>query len=626
MDKVKLEKLKKSLDNKFLNDDMKDKIRKEIESMEKESVKEVKKPVAKAKKVVAKAEPKAKVEVKAEAPKKTTKAKKTISGESKKTISIINRRKEYKKTLTKSPDTKYDIKKDAVRKALPMGKRTSKMGNVYYENRFNHADLGGTKGAYLKDGGSISDKSTYIGKREIDSVKTVYGQTIKGNRLFDGNYVKGKVKKPTMSRTQFEEETYDYESGGSLNRRTRNAKALKIANFEDISFINLVKLLPTKTNQHDYKSDKVYGIVVIDEIHNIKVLEFKTLMEAEKRFNDLVEEKSSKTKLLDLITLKNNYLFGGRLKSALMRDRKNVNKSETWERSYSKPKAHRSGYLGKRDFARGGAVNFDTNSPKIYVADLEAYNNGKLVGKWLDLSDYSDADELEEAIQDLLTEWGAEEYAIHDTENIPSSMYSEYMGARDFEELYTMIDLANDKDLPLEVVQEIVSQFDESAVDEFYGKYDSAEDFAESLVDDLGIESFSNFESYLYVTDTDARLLAQEMADNYVDDIIAEDDGERIIGEAELDLDEYQEADEDRREAMIEEAREIVYDAYYDEWYNGLKSDPYSFLVEEQGMYDAESFANSNFAVIDYEKIVRDLEDDYTFIHDDNEVYVFNIR
>ena len=429
-----------------------------------------------------------------------------------------------------------------------------------------------------------------------------------------------------MSRTQFEEETYDYASGGSLNRRTKNAKALKIANFEDISFINLVKLLPTKTNQHDYKSDKVYGVVIINEIHNIKVLEFKTLTEAERRFDDLVEAKSLKTKLLDLVTLKNNYLFGGRLKSALMRDRKNVNKSESWERRYSKPKAHRSGYLGKRDFANGGSVNFDTNSPKIYVADLEAYNNGRLVGTWLDLTDYSDADELQEAIQELLDKWGVEEYAIHDTENIPSSMYSEYMGARDFEELYTMIDIANDKDLPLEVVQDIVSQFDESAVEEFYGKYDSAEDFAEQLVDDIGIDSFSNFESYLYVTDTDARLLAQEMADNYVDDIIPEDDGERIIGEADLDLDEYQEADEDRREEMVQEAREIVYDAYYDEWYNGLKSDAYSFLVEEQGMYDAESFANSNFAVTDYEKIARDLEDDYTFISHDGEVYVFNIR
>ena len=325
-------------------------------------------------------------------------------------------------------------------------------------------------------------------------------------------------------------------------------------------------------------------------------------------------------------TLENNYLFGGRLKSALMRDRKNVNKSESWERRYSKPKAHRSGYLGKRDFANGGSVNFDTNSPKIYVADLEAYNNGRLVGSWLDLTDYSDADELQEAIQELLDKWGVEEYAIHDTENIPSSMYSEYMGARDFEELYTMIDIANDKDLPLEVVQDVVSQFDESAVEEFYGKYDSAEDFAEQLVDDIGIDSFSNFESYLYVTDTDARLLAQEMADNYVDDIISEDDGERIIGEAILDLDEYQEADEDRREEMVQEAREIVYDAYYDEWYNGLKSDAYSFLVEEQGMYDAESFANSNFAVTDYEKIARDLEDDYTFISHDGEVYVFNIR
>jgi len=294
-------------------------------------------------------------------------------------------------------------------------------------------------------------------------------------------------------------------------------------------------------------------------------------------------------------------------------DHKHVNKSEEHEVKYTR----------KKSFAGGGGVSDE--SPKIYVADLEAYNNGRLSGVWLDLMDYNDADELMGAIQDFLKTTGGEEYAIHDVENIPNSIYSEYMGQRDFEELYEMIDLAKDNDLPLEVVIQVVSQYGASAVDEFMGKYDSADDFAQQLVDDTGIESFIDFERYLIVSDTDRRLLAQEMADNYVDDIKEEGNGERLIEEANLDLDEYEEADEDRQEEMLDEAREILYNEYYDTWYDGL-SDPYYFLVEEQGLYSAEDFANANFVQIDYEALAEALEYDYAFIYNDGDLYVFNIR
>jgi hypothetical protein len=205
-------------------------------------------------------------------------------------------------------------------------------------------------------------------------------------------------------------------------------------------------------------------------------------------------------------------------------------------------------------------------------------------------------------------------------------MYSEYMGERDFKQLYEMMDLAKDNNLPLEVVQEIVSQYSESAVDEFQGKYDSATDFAEQLVDDLGgIQNFNDFEYYLDIYETDRRLLAQEMADSYVDDIVGEDGGNRIIEEAGLNVDEYEDASEETKEELIDLARSMVYDEYYDTWYEGL-NDPYNFLVEEQGMYDAESFANASFVRVDYDKLAEALEQDYTMISYDGDVYVFNIR
>jgi antirestriction protein len=308
---------------------------------------------------------------------------------------------------------------------------------------------------------------------------------------------------------------------------------------------------------------------------------------------------------------------GGSVKN----ERLHVNHSEDYEVRYAKPRPSRKGYKGARKFMAGGKVE----TPKIYVADLEAYNNGRLVGEWLDLTDYNDADELMDAIQDVLKKSGGEEYAIHDYENLPRSMYSEYMGARDFAELYEMMDLAKENDLPLDVVMEIVSQFDRSALDEYTGVYDSEQDFAEQLVDDIGITSFNDFQYYLEISETDRRLLAQEDADSYVDDIRDEDGGNRLIEEADLDVEEYEEADSERQEEMLDEAREIVYNRLYDRTYDAL-NDPYSYYVDELGIYDAESFANANFVRVDYEKLADALEDDYTFVRHDGQIYVFNIR
>ena len=302
-------------------------------------------------------------------------------------------------------------------------------------------------------------------------------------------------------------------------------------------------------------------------------------------------------------------------------ERKHVNHDEDYEVRYAKPRASRKGYKGARKFMAGGSME----TPRIYVADLEAYNSGRLVGEWLDLADYDNADELMDAIQDVLKQSGGEEYAIHDVEYVPSSMYSEYMGKRDFEQLYEMMDLAKQNDLPLEVIQDVVSQYGEGAVEEFVGKYDSATDFAQELVDDTGIESFNDFQYYLDVYETDRRLLSQEMADSYVDDIVGEDGGNRIIEEAGLNVDEYEDASDETREELIDLARSMVYDEYYDTWYEGL-NDPYNFLVEEQGLYDAESFAKASFVRVDYDKLAEALEQDYTMISYDGDVYVFNIR
>jgi len=356
----------------------------------------------------------------------------------------------------------------------------------------------------------------------------------------------------------------------------------------------------------------------------IEQIRYKRLEEDDKEFVDYYAVRTWKKLSGDVRKAFTSHVKEGEYNKggALTNERKHVNHDEDYEVRYSKPRPSRKGYKGARKFMAGG---MNDESPRIYVADLEAYNNGKLVGEYLDLADYNNADELMDAIQDVLKKSGGEEYAIHDYENFPSSLYSEYMSKNDFQALYDVMETAKRYNLPLEVVEEIVSQYGEGGVEEFYGKYDDAEDFAIQLVDDIGIESFNSYEYYMYVTDTDRRLIAQEQADFYVDDIRNEDGGNRLIEEAGMDVEEYEEADSEMQEEMLDKAREIVYDDYYDTWYEGL-DDPKNFLVDEQGIYDTESFANLSFVRVDYEKLGRDLDQDYTFIEHDGELYVFNIR
>jgi antirestriction protein len=667
MNTEKLEKLKKSLDNKFIPDNMKDKIRTEIKKLEseiktdetmtateiKEEVKEIEKKVDKALEVAEKKEEQIqekaprkprqknatisrtktpKVEPKRMVKKKsvfsiakeirkdgesweqakqraskmmksdTTETKKKVRTETDKLLASIRRKKELKNL------TGTNIRIDMKRTALPKGKRISKDGNVYYEYRDDHTDRLAPSykdKIYLAEGGGV-------GKMKKPRLKKGDNVTIIGKRWFDranGNTYHTALVLVNGQSYGKSDITYGYDNAYLQTGKERLLK-----------FYDLPRGMKETAPLWQLREYGVQFIQIVSDGLKRELAEGGAII-------GTPETPLARGLDMDYTTLvgETGAMSSGEMfaKGGRTNERRHVNKSEDYEVRYAKTRPNRKGYLGKRNFAGGGGVGDE--SPKIYVADLEAYNNGKLSGVWLDLMDYNDADELMGAIQDFLKTTGGEEYAIHDVENIPSRMYSEYMGQRDFEELYEMIDLAKDNDLPLEVVFQVVSQYSPSAVDEFVGKYDSADDFAQELVDDIGIQSFIDFERYLIVSDTDRRLLAQEMADNYVDDIKDEDGGNRLIEEAGLDVDEYEEADSDRQEEMLDEAREIVYDEYYDTWYDGL-SDPYNFLVEEQGLYSAEDFANANFVQIDYEALAENLEYDYSFIYNDGDLYVFNIR
>lgn len=141
-------------------------------------------------------------------------------------------------------------------------------------------------------------------------------------------------------------------------------------------------------------------------------------------------------------------------------------------------------------------------TPRIFVTCLASYNAGNLIGKWIDLDDYSSADDLKEAISEYLTELDKEtpldggevreEYFITDYEGFPETMYSEYM---DFEPVYEYMEVVSDMDEDrLEAFTLFVDNnggdFDSDTKEQFeeayQGQYNSTSDFTEQLVDELG--------------------------------------------------------------------------------------------------------------------------------------------
>jgi antirestriction protein len=127
-------------------------------------------------------------------------------------------------------------------------------------------------------------------------------------------------------------------------------------------------------------------------------------------------------------------------------------------------------------------------APRIYVASLSDYNDGRLHGVWIDAD--QTAEELHEAIQKMLGHSmiaGAEEWAIHDYEGFGAIRLSE------FESMETVSRIAAgiaEHGPAFSALVEIVGTDTDDALrhfeDHYQGRYDSMEAFAEQLADDLG--------------------------------------------------------------------------------------------------------------------------------------------
>jgi hypothetical protein len=446
MNTEKLEKLKKSLDNKFIPDNMKDKIRVEIQKLEseiktddtitatevKEEVKEIEKKVEKALEVADKKEEQAKAkapartrakrtpktETKKPKPNKksvfsvakeirkageswedakkraskmmkseTTETKKKVRTETSKLLASIRRKKELKNL------TGTNIKRDINRTALPKGKRISKNGKVYYEYRDDHSDRLAPSykdKIYLADGGGVGKKPTLKKGDVVEVVGRRWFDRVNGNTYHTAEvFVNDKfVAKSRM--------TYGYDE-----QYVQTAKELLLENY------NLPKGMKETSPLWQLRE---YGVTLT-----------KSVSDGLKR--DLAEGGTiigtPETPLGRDLGISYTGLVGetGAMSSGEMfakggktNERRHVNKAEDYEVRYAKSRPARKGYLDKRDFATGGGVG---NAPKEVEERLE-YLRGEIRNESISYDEIAELQSMKEYIapDDVeLLEWaGVEEY------------------------------------------------------------------------------------------------------------------------------------------------------------------------------------------------------------------------
>jgi len=125
---------------------------------------------------------------------------------------------------------------------------------------------------------------------------------------------------------------------------------------------------------------------------------------------------------------------------------------------------------------------------RIYVACLAAYNNGILHGRWIEAS--TNVFEMQDEIKAMLAASpipDAEEWAIHDTEDLPS-IIGEFSGLEPVAEFAALVedyDWIDVRDL-IDIVEEArsIEQAREQLENDFVGIFDEFEDYAYEIADE----------------------------------------------------------------------------------------------------------------------------------------------
>jgi antirestriction protein len=146
-------------------------------------------------------------------------------------------------------------------------------------------------------------------------------------------------------------------------------------------------------------------------------------------------------------------------------------------------------------------------TPRIYVACLAAYNNGRLHGAWID-ADQS-AEENHEAVGRMLAaspEPGAEEWAIHDYEGFGSLRLGEWEPLDRVAQIAAAIAEHGPAFSVWLAYEGSREPADLQAFEDAYrGEWDSLRDYAENYAEEVGMYEAAEKTGFSYVTvDIDA--------------------------------------------------------------------------------------------------------------------------
>ena len=253
------------------------------------------------------------------------------------------------------------------------------------------------------------------------------------------------------------------------------------------------------------------------------------------------------------------------------------------------------------------------DSPKIYVASLSDYNAGRLEGEWFDFNDFSDGEDLMDGITTMLGEIQdkynddelREEWAVHDYEGFPSSLYSEYMGEKDFQQIFDIKEASEDVNIPYEVLLERVADTGDedyqNIADSLFLRVDGYDetDIIYDYEDQIGNLPMSFWQNYLYVDDVTLRTIEYEEESRIKEELM--DDG---MSE--------EEAEEQAEEQASDERQRI--------------EDDLEGYLEETGYIDGDGNVTiPNWVSKDYKRAWNQgLSYDFDVIHHNDEMFVFS--
>jgi len=129
----------------------------------------------------------------------------------------------------------------------------------------------------------------------------------------------------------------------------------------------------------------------------------------------------------------------------------------------------------------------DDASPQVWVGTYGKYNNGTLVGKWLDLNQFTDYDEFVKMCKVLHIDEDDPEFMLNDFMNFPKKFYSESMISReDFDELKEFLSLTeHEQEVVGEYWEEIYEEVDMQDVLDRFAYEGNPNDYFDMLADEM---------------------------------------------------------------------------------------------------------------------------------------------